>query len=131
MKIIKFKIKSEKKEEFINITQRVKKFIAAEDFQDGVCTVFSPHTTAGITINESADPDVAADIIYKLDKLVPWKDGYRHLEGNSASHIKTFLTGSSVNIPVSEGRLLLGIWQGIYFCEYDGPRNRTFLVTLC
>ena len=92
--------------------------------QDGVVTVFVPHTTAGVTINENADPDVVADITTSLDGLVPWSAGYRHSEGNSAAHVKASLMGSSVQVVVSEGRLALGTWQSVYFCEFDGPRHR-------
>ena len=92
--------------------------------KDGVVTVFVPHTTAGITINENADPDVQADMAAALDRAVPWSAGYRHSEGNAAAHVKASMMGSSVRVIVQDGRLQLGTWQGIYFCEFDGPRSR-------
>ena len=126
----KINIKTEKNSEFIDITAAVKKNIASENFKDGLCSVFVPHTTAGITINESADPDVVRDILCHFDKKIPHNDGYLHAEGNSAAHIKTVITGSSVTIPVIDGKLVLGTWQGIFFCEYDGPRNRSYFISL-
>jgi len=92
--------------------------------QSGVCVVFVPHTTAGVTINENADPDVVRDMDAALGKAVPWSANYAHAEGNAAAHVKASLMGSSVTVPVEEGRLVLGTWQGIYFCEFDGPRKR-------
>jgi len=91
---------------------------------DGLCLIFVPHTTAAVTINESADPDVAADILAALDRLAPWEAGYRHLEGNSAAHIKASLMGASQWVAVEGGRPVLGTWQGLFFCEFDGPRSR-------
>ncbi|MCL2294555.1 MAG: secondary thiamine-phosphate synthase enzyme YjbQ [Spirochaetes bacterium] len=126
----KISIKTEKQSEFIDITTAIKKVIVSEKFTDGLCSVFVPHTTAGVTINEAADPDVVKDILGHLDKKVPHNDNYLHAEGNSAAHIKTLITGSSVTIPVKDGRLILGTWQGIYFCEYDGPRTRTYFISL-
>jgi len=110
--------------EFIDITQKVEKVIAASKVGDGVCIVFCPHTTAGVTINENADPSVRKDIIEHLDKLIPQGKSYSHLEGNADSHIKSTLVGSSLNIIIEGGSLVLGTWQGIYFCEFDGPRRR-------
>ena len=130
MIVNRISVKTDKKDDFINITSRVKKIIVSEKFDSGMCTVFIPHTTAGITINEAADPDVVRDILFKLNSLVPWNENYHHLEGNSAAHIKTLLTGSSLSIPVMDGKLVLGTWQGIYFCEYDGPRSRSAVITL-
>lgn len=130
MKTFRLALHTEKRDEFVNITQRIRRLVASEMPASGMCHIYCPHTTAGITINEAADPDVVSDIIRSMDKAVPWEDGYDHAEGNSAAHIKALLTGSSVQIPVEDGRLLLGRWQGIYFCEYDGPRDRTFLVSL-
>src|SRR5512146_2549814 len=98
--------------------------------KDGVVTVFVPHTTAAVTINENADPDVVHDVLLALDRAVPHDmAGFRHSEGNSAAHTKSSLVGCSISIPVSGGRMQLGTWQGIYFCEFDGPRRREFLVT--
>ena len=130
MKFNRINIKSEKQTEFIDITTTVKKIVVSEKFTDGLCSVFIPHTTAGITINESADPDVVRDILKSLEKKVPYDDNYLHAEGNSAAHIKTLITGSSVTVPVVDGKLVLGTWQGIYFCEFDGPRNRSYFVSL-
>jgi secondary thiamine-phosphate synthase enzyme len=96
----------------------------------GLCHVYVPHTTAGVFINENADPDVMADVLATLDALVPWDNHYRHAEGNAAAHIKAVLMGSSQTIPVRNGRLALGRWQGIYFAEFDGPRERHFQVTV-
>jgi secondary thiamine-phosphate synthase enzyme len=97
----------------------------------GMCFVFCQHTTAGLTINENADPDVVQDMLMELDRLVPWRNpGYQHSEGNSAAHVKATLVGASVAVPVTDGRLDLGVWQGIYFCEFDGPRRRRVLVRL-
>ena len=110
--------------DFINITGPVQDAARELGVRDGALTVFVPHTTAGITINENADPDVVHDITTALDRLVPWRGDYRHGEGNSAAHIKASLMGSSIRIFVSGGHLQLGTWQGIYFCEFDGPRHR-------
>lgn len=130
MTVNKISVKTEKRDEFINITSRIRKIIVSENFSDGMCMIFIPHTTAAVTINEAADPDVVTDVLFKLNSLVPWNENYRHTEGNSAAHIKTLLTGSSLNIPVLDGKLVLGTWQGIYFCEYDGPRNRSAVISL-
>ncbi len=110
--------------QFLNITGEVQTAVTGMGIKDGVITVFVPHTTAGITINENADPDVVADIEMALDRIVPWEAGYSHGEGNAAAHVKASLMGSSVHVPVNGGRLQLGTWQAIYFCEFDGPRNR-------
>lgn len=115
--------------EFVDITSIVKDALKQDGLASGLCSIYVPHTTAGITINEAADPSVRSDIIKELNKIVPFDDGYSHLEGNSAAHIKASMMGSSVTIPVSAGRLSLGTWQGIYLCEFDGPRNRTFYIT--
>ncbi len=114
--------------EFIDVTGQIAGVVADSGIQDGLVNVFVPHTTAGITINENADPDVLSDMELALDRMVPWQNGYAHCEGNSAAHVKATLTGSSVSIIVSKGRLLLGTWQGIYFAEYDGPRRRKLMV---
>jgi len=115
--------------EFIDITGLVQDALAALQPANGTVTVFVPHTTAGIMINENADPDVLADIDAALEKMVPWHGAYRHVEGNAAAHVKALLTGSSVRVPVENRRLCLGRWQGIFFCEFDGPRSRQ--VWLC
>lgn len=98
--------------------------------RSGFCHVYVPHTTAGITINEAADPSVNHDIIAGLNKIVPFQDGYTHLEGNSAAHIKSSLMGSSITVPIKDGNLALGTWQGVYLCEFDGPRTRTVNCTI-
>lgn len=110
--------------EFKEITREVSRIIKEDGIMNGMVLVYCPHTTAGITINENADPDVQRDMVMELNKMVPFNDGYAHREGNSAAHIKATLTGLSVTIPVKNGSLTLGTWQGIYFCEYDGPRSR-------
>ncbi len=108
----------------INITARVQGIIDEKGYKNGLCQVFIPHTTAAVTINENADPDVKHDIVMEINKVIPLNDGYHHIEGNSAAHIKASLMGSSELIPVDQGRLKLGTWQGIFFCEFDGPRRR-------
>ena len=110
--------------EFQDITGRVRSVLRDSGVSDGICVVYSPHTTGGITINEHADPSVVADIIKQLDKNIPLRAGYAHTEGNSAAHIKTSLVGCSESIIIQNGNLLLGTWQGIFFCEFDGPRSR-------
>jgi secondary thiamine-phosphate synthase enzyme len=117
-------INTRDRSEMIDITSKVEGELKRSGLKDGVCFLFVPHTTAGITINEGADPSVVVDIQATLNKLVPWEGSYRHLEGNSAAHIKSSLMGSSVIVLVESGRLKLGTWQGIFFCEFDGPRSR-------
>ena len=112
----------------VNITDEVAQTVRKSGVQDGLCTVFVPHTTAGVTINENADPDVVSDFIMEINRIVPWEDGYAHYEGNSAAHLKSSLIGPSLTVIVEDGRLLLGTWQGIYFTEYDGPRTRKVYV---
>jgi conserved hypothetical protein TIGR00149 len=124
--IKQFTIKTSKRNEFIDITSHVQDL--AGEVSEGVATVFAPHTTTGITINENADPDVPRDILKKLEELIPQRDNYSHREGNSDAHIKASLFGSSVRVIVKDGRLLLGTWQSIFFCEFDGPRTRKFYV---
>ena len=113
-----------------DITSPVAAAVENSGVQEGLCLISSPHTTAGITINENADPDVKRDMLMEIGRIVPISDGYRHREGNSAAHIKATFTGLSVTLPVSGGRLVLGTWQGIYFCDFDGPRQRRALVTV-
>ena len=110
--------------QFVDITQKVHNFVIESKTKEGMCTVFVPHTTAAITINENADPDVSTDMIKELNKIVPFSDNYRHFEGNSAAHIKSSIIGVSETIIVEKGSLKVGRWQGIYFCEFDGPRRR-------
>ena len=116
-------------EGFIDITGQVRKIVASGNVQNGLCQIFVPHTTAGVTINENADPDVVTDMLAALGKIVPDLH-YRHSEGNSPAHVKSSLVGCSITVPISEGRLCLGTWQGIYFCEFDGPRTRKVWVQL-
>ena len=123
-----FKVKTHSRAEFVNVTDIVQRAVAQSGVSDGMCYVYVPHTTAGITINESADPAVQADILDKLEEMAPRSPHYRHLEGNADSHVKASLMGSSAAIPVESGRLTLGTWQAIYFCEFDGPRSRSLLV---
>jgi len=116
--------------EFVEITNQVQSALTALGAADGICTVFVPHTTAGVTINENADPSVVADMILALEKIVPWNSPqYQHGEGNSAAHVKSSLMGQSLQVLVGGGRLQFGTWQGIYFCEFDGPRHRKVWVT--
>jgi len=117
-------IKSSKQIEFIDITHRVQEVVVKTGVKEGVCVIFVPHTTAGVTINENADPSVIQDIIMGLNKIVPFKDPYLHREGNSPAHIKSSLVGCTLNVMIESGRLSLGTWQGIFFCEFDGPRSR-------
>jgi len=116
--------------QILDITSQVQKVVRESRIAEGLCCVFVPHTTAGVTINENADPSVKQDIIMELNKVIPFNDSYSHLEGNSAAHIKASIIGSSVNVPVKNNNLLLGTWQGICFCEFDGPRQRHFYVKI-
>lgn len=111
--------------EMIDITEKVADAIRKEGVAEGMAVVFVPHTTAGVTINENADPDVTRDIVTETNRIVPFEDGYRHSEGNSAAHVKSCLFGPSLTLLVSGGRPVLGTWQAVYFCEFDGPRRRT------
>ena len=113
-----------------DVTARVREALRESGVQNGLCVVYCPHTTAGITINENADPDVVRDLIFALEKTYPDRAEFRHSEGNSASHLKASVIGSSVTLIIREGRLLLGTWQGVYFCEFDGPRTRRFFVKI-
>lgn len=117
-------VKTSSRSELIDITPKVSAFVKESRLRDGFVVVFVPHTTAGVTINENADPSVKADILMELDKNIPHDDNYTHLEGNSAAHIKSSLMGPSLTVIVVGGRLVLGTWQGVFFCEFDGPRNR-------
>jgi secondary thiamine-phosphate synthase enzyme len=126
--ISKVDIKTHSRVEFRDITNEVREIVKENNISSGVCYVSVPHTTAGITINEHADPDVVEDIAAQLEEMVPQHHSYKHSEGNSAAHIKASLMGSSVAVMIERGDLALGTWQGIFFCEFDGPRNRTFRV---
>jgi secondary thiamine-phosphate synthase enzyme len=117
-------VRTGSKTELIDLTARVQQVVAASGVVEGLCHVFVPHTTAGVTINENADPSVKADILMVLNKIISDQEPYRHLEGNSPAHLKATLVGPQLTVFVSQGRLLLGTWQGIYFCEFDGPRHR-------
>ncbi|MCL5072257.1 MAG: secondary thiamine-phosphate synthase enzyme YjbQ [Actinobacteria bacterium] len=117
-------IKTNKRVEFIDITDKLNALIRSSFKKDGICFIHIPHTTAAITINENADPDVTDDIINKINRLVPASDSYFHVEGNSDAHIKSSLFGQTLNLMIEGGKLLLGTWQGVYFCEFDGPRTR-------
>jgi secondary thiamine-phosphate synthase enzyme len=123
-KIQTFQVRTSTQTEFINITRPVQEAVKKTGVEDGVCMLFVPHTTAGVTINENADPSVVQDMITELNKIVPFQDQYRHREGNSPAHIKASLTGCSQVVFVESGELVLGTWQGIFFCEFDGPRSR-------
>jgi secondary thiamine-phosphate synthase enzyme len=123
-------VRSRKRADVIDITERVQEVVRDSGVQTGLCQVYVPHTTAGVFINENADPDVMDDFLVTLDRLVPWENDYRHAEGNAAAHIKASLIGTSQTVPVRDGRLALGRWQGIYFAEFDGPRERQLQVTV-
>ena len=110
--------------EMLDITKDIERIVKKSGVQSGMCYVFVPHTTAGVTINENADPDVISDILMELNKVVPLKDDYLHAEGNSAAHIKSSIMGCSKEVLIEEGSLKLGAWQSLFFCEFDGPRNR-------
>lgn len=128
MAVERIQVRSSRRCELKDITPEVRKAVGTAGVREGVCTVFVPHTTAAVTINENADSSVVRDILKELEEIVPFDHGYEHAEGNSAAHLKASLFGPSVQIIVSQGRLLLGTWQGVYFCEFDGPRNRTVWV---
>ncbi len=126
--MITLQVKTSVKQGLVNITTQVQRVIRESGVAQGVCTLYVPHTTAAITINESADPSVKEDVITGLKKLVPEDPSYRHLEGNSHAHIQSILVGNSVQVFVEDGQLKLGTWQGIFFCEFDGPRTRDLWV---
>ncbi|MFZ5648865.1 MAG: secondary thiamine-phosphate synthase enzyme YjbQ [Bacillota bacterium] len=123
-------LKSERRVQFITITEKVQGLVSGLGIREGAATVFVPHTTAGVTINENADPTVVRDIVAALERLVPENGDYRHSEGNSDAHIKASMMGSSVTVFINGGNLLLGTWQGIFFCEFDGPRKRKVWVRI-
>ena len=127
---MRYKIQTTKPQQFINITNKVANEVKNSNVKDGIAVIYVPHTTAGVTINENADPDVVRDIISTLDKAYPVQGEYLHFEGNSHAHIKASLMGVSCTVMIQDGMLLLGTWQGIYFCEFDGPRNREFYVKI-
>ena len=123
-------IRTKKRSHWVDITSEIRKVVSTSSISCGICTVTSLHTTGGVTINENADPDVERDFFYKLDQLIPQESIYHHAEGNSDSHLKTSLVGLSVQIPVCDGRIVTGTWQSVYFCEFDGPRNRNIVITI-
>lgn len=127
---MRLSIKTHGQTEMIDATATVQQQVTDSGMQSGLCLVFVPHTTAAVTINESADPAVPEDILMVLNQIVPWKAGYRHKEGNSPAHLKSSIIGASETIAVESGRLVLGTWQGIFFCEFDGPRTRKLDVRL-
>jgi len=124
--IKEFSIKTNKRNEFLDITSQVEETV--KDIKEGTAIVYIPHTTAAVTINENADPDVKSDILKKLSDLIPKEDNYQHAEGNSDAHVKASLVGTSEIVIIKNGKLVLGTWQGIFFCEFDGPRTRKFIV---
>jgi len=129
-KMTEFQVRTSARDDLVDITGNVAQIVAQSGVGEGVVTIYCPHTTAGITINENADPDVVTDIVHQLNEMVPWRQPfYRHCEDNSAAHVKSSMVGCSETIPVSGGKMALGTWQGIYFCEFDGPRNRRVIVS--
>jgi len=125
-----FNIRTNEQENMHNITAQVRAAVQESGVQDGIVIIYSPHTTAGITINENADPDVVTDMLVGMDKAYPARNEFRHAEGNSSAHLKTSSVGASETVIIQDGKLLLGTWQGIYFCEFDGARDRTFYVKI-
>lgn len=126
--IKQLRVQTKAKTELVDITQGVQRLVTESGVRSGICYVFVPHTTSGITINENTDPNVGRDILKELNKVIPFDDHYGHNEGNSAAHIKSTLVGVSKSVIVEEGRLVLGTWQAIFYCEFDGPRDRRVLV---
>ena len=128
--MITVSVKSSARTEMIDITGNVQNEIERAAFEDGLCVLYVPHTTAAVTINEGADPAVKSDILMELDRTIPMQDGYRHMEGNSAAHIKASLVGPEQLVLVENGKLVLGTWQRLFFCEFDGPRTRKLHIKL-
>lgn len=126
----KLTINTKCRDSMIDITNIINEEINQRKINNGICVVYIPHTTAGITINENADSDVVKDLIRKLDEIIPWNDNYRHLEGNSAAHLKSTICGFSQTLIINDGKLVLGTWQSVYFCEFDGPRVRNFYIKI-
>jgi secondary thiamine-phosphate synthase enzyme len=125
-----FEVRTRERVAFVDITEQVAAEAARSNARDGVAVVYVPHTTAGVTINENADPSVCADLQLTLERLVPRSLPFAHLEGNADAHVKASLMGSSVTVPLADGRLQLGTWQGVYFAEFDGPRRRRVIVSV-
>ncbi len=117
-------VKTSGRTELIDITSQISKLVKKSDVTEGLCMLYVPHTTAAVTINESADPSVKGDILMVLNQVIPWEANYRHLEGNSPAHVKSTLVGASELVAIENGALVLGTWQGLFFCEFDGPRTR-------
>jgi secondary thiamine-phosphate synthase enzyme len=126
--ISRFTVKTSEREEMVNVTHLVQQAVTEAAIDSGLAICFVPHTTAAITINENADPDVTRDMLHKLHKDIPQQDGYHHAEGNSDAHLKSSLVGASAQVLIEHGRLVLGHWQAVYFCEFDGPRTRELIV---
>ena len=126
--IIKFPVSTGSRVCFIDITAEINQHVKGSGVESGICCIFVPHTTAAVTVNERADPDVMRDVSTALSKLIPFDDDYRHLEGNSAAHVKSSVIGASEVLPIEDGRLVLGTWQAVFFCEFDGPRRRNVLL---
>lgn len=126
----RLEIETHARTDFKDITPWVRREVGAAKVREGLCVVYAPHTTAGITINENSDPSVRSDLAKELARLCPWEGDFSHAEGNTAAHLKSSLIGASVTIPVTDGKLVLGPWQGIFFCEFDGPRRRQVCVQI-
>lgn len=126
--MVEFEVRTGARSAFVDITTQVQRAVDETGLEDGAVLVWAPHTTAGITVNEGADPDVVRDMIGALERVVPWDAGWRHAEGNAAAHVKSSLVGCGQLVPVAAGRLALGVWQAIWFCEFDGPRRRSVRV---
>ncbi len=125
-----FNVKTNSRTEFINIDHLIQRAVDQGAIKDGICSVFVPHTTAAVTINENADPSVVRDFLKEVNKIIPFEDNYSHTEGNSAAHIKSSLVGCSISVLIESGRPKLGTWQSVFFCEFDGPRNRKVWVKI-
>lgn len=130
MNLERHTVRTSSRLQFIPIDDLVSSTVQRSGVKNGMCVVFVPHTTAGVTINENADPDVVRDIDMELNKIVPFSDNYQHMEGNSAAHIKSSLVGPSLSLIIDEGRVVLGTWQTVYFCEFDGPRSRSVYIKI-
>ena len=128
--LTKLNVRTSEHTQMLDITAQIQTVVRESGVRDGICTVFIPHTTAAVTINENADPDVVRDFTMEINKIVPWEDHYAHMEGNSAAHLKSSMIGFSEQIIIDNGYLVLGTWQGIYFCEFDGPRHRNVYVKI-
>ena len=128
--IYEFNVRTNEHSQILDITHKIRAIVKESGVRNGLAFVFIPHTTAAVTINENADPDVKTDFLMEFEKIVPWEDGYRHMEGNAAAHLKATMTGFSETIIIEENELLMGTWQGVWFTEYDGPRTRRVIVKI-